>query len=501
MTAVFLGLDVGTSVTKAGLFDVAGRELGSATRPTGVTHPQPGWSEADPELVWSAVADLCREMTALAARHGCPVAAVGVAGAMVGAWVVDGEGRPLRPAILWDDTRAQSLIESLANARPGFMSRIFASSGCVMQQGCTLPLLRWLLDQDSEVMHSAAAVFGSKDFVRFRLTGALATDETEAAVAPGSAETRGRSAAMLSLFGLGDAAHLLPEVRPSASLAGRVTPDAAKETGLPVGTPVAIGAGDVPANVIGGADLTPGTRITVLGTTCLNGVLLEAPSFTPPDLGLLFTVPGGFWLRTMVNVSGTTSLDWCVAALCPDLAGVGVFDRLEKLAGTACVGSGGLTFLPYLSLAGIIAPQVVPGVRGGFAGLTTDHGRAHLVRSIYEGVMFAVASCYDVMGRSRAPIRLVGGGGRSRFWCQMLADITQSPVLVPEGMEFGARGAALLAATAIGQYGSIKEAVAAAPLAVRRHDPDPIRGEAYATARQNYDLASRAYIETIARQG
>ena len=499
--SVFLGLDVGTSVTKAGLFDDAGRELGRATRPTGVTHPQPGWSEADPELVWSAVTDLCRDMSALAARLRCEIAGVGVAGAMVGAWVVDGAGQPLRPAILWDDTRTQALIDDAAIAQPGFMTRIFASSGSVMQQGCTLPLLRWLLDGEPDTMRSAAAVFGSKDFVRFRLTGTMATDGTEAAVAPGSAEARSRSAAMLSMFDLSDHSHLLPVVRPSASLAGTVTANAAAATGLAVGTPVAIGAGDVPANIIGGGELTPGARMTVLGTTCLNGVLCEAPSFEPRDLGLLFTIPGGLWLRTMVNVSGTTALDWCVAALCPDLAGEGVFDRLEKLATTVSPGSDGLTFLPYLSPAGIIAPQVEPAARGGFAGLTTDHGRAHLVRAVYEGVMFAVASCYDLMGNVRTPIRLLGGGSRSRFWCQMLADITQSPVLIPEGMEFGARGAALLAATATGRYGTINEAVAATPLPVRRHEPDPGRSAAYAAARTRYDRASRAHIEHIARRG
>jgi sugar (pentulose or hexulose) kinase len=350
-------------------------------------------------------------------------------------------------------------------------------------------------------MRRAAAVFGSKDFVRLRLTGTVATDETEAAVAPGSAHARGRSADMFGLLCLNTAAHLLPPARPSASLAGHVTATAAAETGLPPGIPVAIGAGDVPANVIGGAALAPGTRITILGTTCLNGVLLDAPSFTPPDLGLLFTVPGGLWLRSMVNVSGTTALDWCISALCPDLAGDGVFGRLEALAASVEPGASGLTFLPYLSRAGIIAPQVEASARGGFSGLITDHGRAHLVRAIYEGVMFAVASCYDAIGQSREPIRIVGGGGRSRFWCQMLADITESPVLVPEGTEFGARGAALLAATAIGHFASVHEAVAAAPLAIYRHDPDPTMAKPYAAARQRYDHASWAFIETIARRG
>ena len=428
------------------------------------------------------------------------IAAIGISGAMVGAWVVDADGRPLRPGILWDDGRTQPWIEAREAAEPGFMARIFASSGSVMQQGCTLPLVRWLIDHEPKVMARAATVFGSKDFVRLRLTGETATDRTEAAVAPGSARDRGRSQAMLDLFGLGEAARLFPPACDSETIAGHVTEAAARATGLRPGTPVAIGAGDAAASVLGAGGNRAGSVVTILGTTCLNGVLVDEPVFEPADLGLLFTIPGGLWLRTMVNVAGTTNLDWCLRVLCPDLAAApDPYAALEALAGEAGIGAGGVVYIPYLSDVGIIAPKVEPKARAGFVGLGSANGRAELVRAVYEGVCFAIRDCYQVMARPIDRIRLVGGGSQSRFWSAMLADVAGVPVEIPSGTEFGAKGAALLAATAIGWFPTIGDAIEKSVVIERRHEPDPQASAAYDAAFRRYLACRDAFIERIAR--
>jgi len=487
MPHLLLGFDIGTSVTKAALFDAEGRQVAVAALRTPLAHPQPGWVETDPEIVWRNAASVCREALARASATGADVAAVGVCGTMVGAWVVDAAVRPLRPAILWEDDRTQGLIDEAERARPGFLSRIFARSGSVMQQGCTLPLLRWLVLHEPEVLRAAAAVFGSKDFVRARLTGRLAADVTEAAVAPGSARARDRSPELIATFGLQDWAHLLPPALDSAAAAGTVTAAAAALTGLAPGTPVAAGAGDVPASIIGAGGTRPGIACSILGTTCLNGVLVAAPVFEPPDLGLLFTIPGGLWLRTMVNVAGTVNIDWLLATLCPDLADApDRYARLEALAEAAGIGAGRACYVPYLSEAGIIAPRVAPLARAGFVGLSPRHGRPHLVRAVYEGVAFGIRDCFAVMGRPVERIRLVGGGARSPFWSQMLADVSGTEVEIPAGSEFGAKGAALLAATAVGWYADIRSAAEAGFAIARRHAPNPA-----ATAR--YEPHFRAY--------
>jgi sugar (pentulose or hexulose) kinase len=496
MAAFVLGFDIGTSVTKAALFGADGAQLAVAARRTPLAHPFPGWVETDPEAVWTNAAAVCREVLAAAGVGGSDVAGVGVCGAMVGAWTLDAAARPLRPAILWEDDRCQGMIEEMERAAPGLLSRIFAISGSVMQQGCTLPLLRWLVRHEPEVMRAAAGVVGAKDFVRFRLTGRLATDITEAAVAPGSARDRARSPELLAVFGLEEWAHLLSPALDSAAVAGEVTAAAAEQTGLAAGTPVVAGAGDVPASTIGAGGSRAGIACSILGTTCHNGVLLDAPAFEPPDLGLEFTIPGGLWFRSMVNVAGTVNIDWLLASLCPDLASLpDRYARLEELAKAGGIGAGGVRYVPYLSEAGIIAPRVAPLARGAYAGLTPRHRRAHLVRAVYEGVAFAIRDCYAVIGRPIERIRMVGGGARSCFWCQMFADVTQKEVEVPLGSEFGAKGAALLAATALSWYASVPEAAEAGFAVARRFSPDPAAGGAYEAHFRSYRVWRDAVID------
>ena len=487
MPSFLLGLDAGTSVIKAALFGRDGRQRAAASRRTTISHPHPAWSESDPETAWAATVAVIREVLAAAGADGSAVAAIGVAGAMVGAWVIDAEGRPLRPGILWDDGRSQPWIEAKLADDPGFLSRVFASSGSVMQQGCTLPVLRWLLDHEPEVMARADCVFGCKDYLRFRLTGHRAGDPTEAAVAPGDARSQGRSEALLDLFGLRPHRHLLPPLLPSEAIAGAVTAEAAAETGLRAGTPVVTGAGDVAASVIGSGGLVPGSACTVLGTTCLNGIVLDAPSFAPPDLGLLFSLPGRLWLRCMVNVAGTSNLDWCLRSLCPGLArDPDPYAALEAVAEAAPPGAGGAVYLPYLSEVGIIAPAVSAAARAQFAGLVPGHGRPELVRAVYEGVAYSIRDCFAAMAERPESVLLSGGGTRSRFWSQMIADVLGLPVEIPDGSEYGACGAALLAGTGIGWYPSIGEASRRVRSIRRVHRPDP-------TLREAYDAAYRRY--------
>ena len=472
MTRFLLGLDIGTSVVKVALFDRQGREHATAACRTATLSPFPAWSEADPDQLWAATCSVISRVLRESATSPTNVAAVGLSGAMVGAWIIDAAGKALRPGILWNDGRTQPMIDSMIAKEADFMSRIFAVSGSVMQQGCTLPLLRWLKLYEPKVLAQARAVFGAKDYIRWRLTGEVATDVTEAAVAPGSATARGRSEALISLFGLDAERHLLPMPMPSESIAGAVTDGASRASGLMAGTPVAIGAGDVACSVIGAGALFAGGACSILGTTCLNGIVVPSPIFTPPDLGLLFTLPDRLWLRTMVNVAGTTNIDWLLTALCPDLGSqADHYATLAALAAEAPPGADGAVYVPYLSEVGIIAPVVAPAARGGFGGLMPRHQRPHLVRAVYEGVAFAIRECFATIEKDVGVIRLVGGGARSAYWRQLIADVLGRDVEVPAGHEFGAKGAALLAGTAIGWFSSAAFASAATSEILHRHVP------------------------------
>lgn len=492
-TRYLLGIDAGTSVTKAAIFDLEGREIAAAAHPTTVMTPRAGWSEADMNAVWRTTCAAVRDALNSSRLQPAQIAAVGVTGNMVGAWLIDDGGRPVRSAILWNDGRTQGWIDQRQAADSQFLSAIFQSSGSVMQPGCTLPLLRWLADHEPETLTRARAVLNCKGWIIYRLTGAIVNDITEASVAPGDNRARTYSEAMIDLIDVRAYRHLLPPVFESHAVIGHLTPEAAVETGLAAGTPVIAGAGDVPAAVLGAGAVEAGVAVTILGTTCLNGLVTAAPLFEPADVGLLFALPGAGWLRTMVNIAGTTNLDWMLRQFFAERLERGetpetLFAAAEALAQTSPPGATGVTYLPYLSAVGIIAPVVAPHARAGFHGLHDGHTRADLVRAVYEGLALSIRDCYAVMPAPVSEIRLTGGAARSTFLCQLIADSLNARVIVPEGSEFGARGAALLAAVGVGAYASVQQAVRGMVSGgtARTYLPDAARTAAYAESYVRY---------------
>lgn len=489
MTNLFLGIDAGSTVMKAAVFDANGCQQTIASRRTPLNRLTPGWVEADPALCLAALDDVIAD-AARSCGNPSAITAVGISGAMVGAWLVDATGRAVRPGINWEDSRCQTMLDAMISARPTLMSDIFAVSGSVLQQGCTLPVLAWLKQHEPEVLRRTAYVLNYKDFLRHHLTGAFANERSEAAVLPGDARNQGRSTELMELFGLTDLLPLFPTLLDSQDIAGYVTAECAERTGLATGTPVIAGAGDVIASVIGAGGLKADTVTAILGTTCMVGVCHRQPVFTPADLGLLFSLPERHWYRAMVNVAGTLNLDWIINLVAPELAEqTNCFAQITEIALASPPGANGITYLPYLSKSGIIAPVADAFARAQFSGLHSGHNRADMIRCVYEGVAFALADLVDLLNpHDGAPITLTGGGSRSAFWCQMIADITGRSIVVPAETEFGARGAALLAATALGQFDGIVSASAVITTGETRYTPATGDQQALSKARDRFTL-------------
>ena len=306
---LILGIDAGLTRTKAALFDAAGREVAAEGVSNEISRPFPGTAERSMDKAWVDAAKAIRGALAAASATGADVAAVGVTGAMVGVWPVDDDGRPVRPAVLVADTRGQEAIDRAKTDGPDAMDRIFKSDGCVVEPGCTLPALRWLFDHEPELMARARCVLDLQGLAPLSSHRGTGGGRHRSRGRPRRrARARGRSLEMLRLFGLESRADLFPTVRPSESIGGFVNEAAAAETGLRAGTPVAIGAGDVPCSAIAAGAVEPGMACTILGTTCHNGVVADEPLFEPPNIGLLFTLPDLLWLRVMVNLAGTPNL-------------------------------------------------------------------------------------------------------------------------------------------------------------------------------------------------
>lgn len=445
-----IGIDKGTSMVKAVAFAADGRELAVGRRRINSLHPQPGWHEEDPNLSWSLTCEAIREALAKL-PEGTVVRGVGVTAHMGGAWLIDGDGQPVRNAVCWPDGRAHDAQASLGEDG---LNRFFEISGNAPMPGVTVMVLRHLLREEPDVLDRAAHVLIGKDFIRYRLTGNIATDPSDVSWIPGDAATSGYSEELFELCGLQPIRDLFPPILPSGDIAGQITEQAAEETGLAAGTPVVTGLADGPANATGTGVLHAGQAVTVLGTSCLNEVAVEEVELEPFGLGFLWTLPNLNRIRVLPNTAGTMSTDWMLHTVCSDLFDGESFrfDEIERMVEATPPGSGGVVFIPYLNEGGVLAPFFDPLARGTLYGVSAQTTRAQLARAAFEGLAFAIRDCYEAMPVDRLPdrIRVTGGGAASPLLCRMIADLTGNPAEVLGITESGAAGVAMLAAVATG---------------------------------------------------
>lgn len=468
-----LGIDKGTSVVKSVIFDTKGRTCGSAEQRVNILSPHPGWHEENPEDSWQACSRTIRAALDAANISGAQIVGVGIAAHMGGAWVLDAQGKPLRNAICWPDERAGNELAALQDA--GILDRVFEICGNGLMPGITLLLLKWLSKNEPEIAQSAATVSTAKDYLRYRLTGELATDPSDVSFVPGDISKQSYSAELMALLGVEDWLNKLPRVLPSDAVAGQITEDAAASTGLRAGTPVITGLGDAVANVLGVGRGQPGETVTIIGTSCLNARVLDVPASEPAGLGFLFSMPQKKYLRILPNTSGTITLDWFLnnyGGPC-DAQGNSDFAEIERRLRKIPRGAGGVILLPYVNTAGVLAPFYDPRARGAFFGMTRQTSRDHMLRAVYEALAFSTRDCLASMPGTRTTLTLTGGGARSAFWAQMFADICNLPVETCDQEQSGALGVALLAGVAAGLWSDLEAAQRATVEYTARYEPSP----------------------------
>lgn len=454
MNSLLLGIDIGTTVVKAATFELDGRVRRTVRRDSPVEIPRLGWSEADMERLWDLVQMVVAETVA---GDGDAVAAISLSAVACGAWLVDARGDAVRRAILWNDGRAADLIAAWQES--GVLGEVFRRSGNALYPGYTVPVIRWLHTHERDTLDRASWVLCCKDWIRLRLTGEVATDESDASYMPWDIARRAYDEEIWRLCGIEAYGDRFPPVRASTAIAAGLRPGAARALGLRPDTPVVVGMADVTATTLGAGVTAPGQACTLLGTSCLNSLVLDRPEIAPRGIGITACTVGGRWLRSLVNTAGTLNLDWFI-----DQVWSGPRDsalvEVEAEAARVPIGAEGVLYHPYLNTTGVVSPFVHPHARAQFFGLSVEHTRAHLARAIYEGVALAIRDCFEAMPDSPAEIRLAGGGARSPLWCQMIADCTGRRLYVPVGDELGALGAALLAGIGSGIYRTLEEAAA-----------------------------------------
>ncbi len=461
--SITIGLDVGTSGTKAVAIDDKGRLLASALVEYPLHSPKPSWAEQDP-ADWKRAA-----LETLAQLAGAPdvdtsdVKGIGLTGQMHGSVFLDADNNVLRNAILWCDQRTAEQCEAITD-KVGYETLIEMVCNPVLT-GFTAPKILWLRDNEPALYEKVRKILLPKDYVRFVLTGEFATDVADASgTVLFDVKNRVWHKELLSLLDI--PIEYMPEAFEGPEVTGTLSTEAAETTGLPEGIPVIAGGGDQAAGGVGCGIVRGGVISSTVGT---SGVVFACADEVHTDTeGRVHTfchsVPGK-WHVMGVSLSAGGSLRWFRDALCQNEkavaaeTGVDPYVYITSEAEHVPVGAEGLLFLPYLT--GERTPHKDPYAKGAFVGLSLRHGRAHMARAVLEGVAFAMRDSLEIIRGMGVPIEQVrasGGGARSPLWRQIQADVNGEPLSTINVDEGPAYGAALLAAVGAGTFASVEEA-------------------------------------------
>ncbi|AGO53093.1 xylulose kinase XylB [Serratia plymuthica 4Rx13] len=472
---MYIGIDLGTSGVKIILLGEQGQLLASQGEALPISRPHPLWSEQAPQDWWHATD---RAMLALGKQHSLQqVKAIGLSGQMHGATLLDDRQRVLRPAILWNDGRSAAQCQALERAVP--QSRNI--TGNLMMPGFTAPKLLWVQQHEPHLFSQIDKVLLPKDYLRWCMTGEFAGDMSDAAGTGWlNVAQRDWSDEMLAACGL--SRRHMPQLFEGNQITGQTHTELARRWGMPP-VPVVAGGGDNAAGAIGVGLYQAGQAMLSLGTSGVYFAVSDGFLSNPASAVHSFchALPDT-WHLMSVTLSAASCLDW----VCK-LTNVDSVATLLRNVEQAPPAEAPLWFLPYLS--GERTPHNNPNAKGAFWGLTHQHGPNDLARAVLEGVGFALADGMDVLhasGLQPSSITLIGGGARSPFWRQMLADISGQRLEYRTGGDVGpALGAARLAQIALNPQRPLSDLLPELPLE-QLHEPDAERHRHYAARRSTF---------------
>ncbi|MBR2839246.1 MAG: xylulokinase [Kiritimatiellae bacterium] len=482
---LLLGIDYGTGGCKVTAIGSDGSFAGEASVEYPTYHDRPGWSEQEPQDWWNALCAALKKLSASGVDLS-GIAACALDGSTHNAVLLDGAYRPVRRTIMWTDQRSTAECESL---RSGWGERIFSTCYQMPAPTWTLPQMMWLKANEPDVLAKTEHVLFVKDYVRLLLTGEAATDRIEAEgtlfydMAKGDWDEE-----LVGLAGLSPAK--LPRFIAPTDVAGRVTAEAAAATGLPEGLPVVCGSSDSAVEDYGAGAVEPGDLIIKLATAGNVNSMTAAAHPHPKTLTYSHIVPG-MWYSVSATNAAALCMRWMRDGFYCDAASLGivgadVWRKVEAEAEASGVGAKGVVFHPYLQ--GERCPYWDADLRASFTGVSISSTRGDFARALMEGVAFSLRDCYRTLEEMKLPVKrifLIGGGARSRLWSEIVANVFDCAVAVPEPGD-ASFGAALLAGTGVGLFADVKDAVAKCLRISRRIEPDAAAAAQYARLFADY---------------
>jgi len=479
-----MGIDIGTSGTKTILIDENGKVFASVTEEYPLSTPKPNWAEQDPADWWNATVTSIKKVLKISKVKAAEIKGIGLSGQMHGSVFLDKKYNVLRPCILWCDQRTEKECAWITDTIG--KSRMIELTSNPALTGFTAGKVIWVRNNEPQVYEKIHKILLPKDYIRFKLTGEFATEVSDAS-GTSFFDVKNRKWSDEVLEKLKVDKSFMPDCYESPEVSGKISESTAKLTGLEKGTPVVGGGGDQAAQAVGTGIVGKGVISSTIGTSGVVFAYSDGPNTDP--LGRLHTfchaVPGK-WHQMGVMLCAGGSLQWFRNNFCSEemLAAkkkkIDPYQLIIDQAKNIAPGSEGLVFLPYLT--GERTPYPDPNARGVFFGLSIRHKKAHLIRSILEGVSFGLTDSLEIIRELKVPInevRASGGGARSTFWRQMQADIFGCELVTVNVSEGAAFGVALLAGVGSKVFKNVQEACDKTIKITNHLSPDKANIETY----------------------
>ena len=479
-----LGIDVGTTGTKALLFSETGRLLGHAYRAYPTATPAPGWSEQNPEDWWRAVCETVREVChdPQTARRVAAISLSTQGGTMA---PVDSALRPVRPAIVWNDSRGEAQKTAFLR-ETGDAETMYQKTGWQLEGGLNACQIRWMRDNEPELFAKTAYFLSVPDYISAKLTGIPAVDLSNAGINQLADIRAGQyDAELLSFAGVSE--DRLAKIVPSGQVIGYLTKEAAQTLGLSLDCVLVSGAHDQYAVALGAGANRAGDILIGSGTAWVVTAIADEPDFSSGLAQSVAAVPGK-WGSIWSLSSGGVCLEWLRKNLFSAEGMLPDYDQINTEASKRKAAESGLFFFPFSGQAG--EGRVFR--RAAFTGLDLSHDQFDLARAVMEGVAFQIVWMLESFRAkpSQNGLILAGGASKSPLWTQLVADIAGLPVRIPEVPDLACVGAAILAGAGSGGFSSVEEGCRRLAMQARTVLPDPDRTKQYRVWMEQYRNAA-----------
>lgn len=495
MAQYLIGIDNGGSDIKCAIFDTQGKEIAIASAQVPMSLPAPGFTERDAEQVWQANAQVVRTAIQKAGISGEEIAAVGLTGYGNGLVFVGEDGNAVYPAIVSTDDRASDYCKRFRSE--GIDRALFPYTRQTTWSAQPAALLPWFRDHNPQVLEKTRWILSMKDFIRLRLTGAIAGEITDASSGClVNLDTRKFDPALFRILGIENCFEKMPPILESTEVSGRVTEEAAALTGLAAGTPVAAGYFDIDANALASGVLSPEMLCLIAGTWSINEFLSD---YTPNDIdkkentATLSYLPG-YYLMEDSTPTSASNFNWFLRTLLqpdlPDLPKAELYRRCNEKVASIEPQDSNVIFVPYL-----FGSATHPDAKGAFLNLSGMDDRGAMLRAVYEGVVFSSVHHVHNLKRpldSYRCARLSGGVTNSAVWSQMMCDALQIPLETLEGTEPGAKGAAMGAGVCCGLFRDLQDAADHMVHIGKIYQPRKEYAQIYETKFRRYEAALEA---------